>query len=43
MFAVLQALGFLLIARPEYMLEQDIKKILEASLSSSSDIRLKVS
>ncbi|CAA6657408.1 unnamed protein product [Spirodela intermedia] len=38
----LKALGFLLIARPEYMLEQDIKKILEASLLSGSDIRLKM-
>lgn len=38
----LQALGFVLIARPEYMLEKDIGKILEATFSSSSDVRLKV-
>ncbi|XP_058080840.1 sister chromatid cohesion protein SCC2 isoform X2 [Magnolia sinica] len=38
----LQALGFVLIARPEYMLEKDIGKILEATLSSSSDARLKM-
>uniref|UniRef100_A0A2P2MDF0 Sister chromatid cohesion protein n=1 Tax=Rhizophora mucronata TaxID=61149 RepID=A0A2P2MDF0_RHIMU len=38
----LQALGFFLIARPEYMLEKDIGKIIEATLSSGSDVRLKV-
>ncbi|XXG63462.1 hypothetical protein AAC387_Pa05g1653 [Persea americana] len=38
----LQALGFVLIARPEYMLEKDIGKILEATLASSSDARLKM-
>ncbi|KAJ4960537.1 hypothetical protein NE237_020447 [Protea cynaroides] len=38
----LQALGFVLIARPEYMLEKDVGKILEASLSSSCDARLKM-
>ncbi|KAJ8750135.1 hypothetical protein K2173_014050 [Erythroxylum novogranatense] len=38
----LQALGFVLIARPEFMLEKDIGKILEATLSSGSDVRLKV-
>ncbi|XP_057993435.1 sister chromatid cohesion protein SCC2-like isoform X2 [Hevea brasiliensis] len=38
----LQALGFVLIARPEYMLEKDIGKILEATLSSGSDVRLKI-
>ncbi|KAG8662383.1 hypothetical protein MANES_01G097400v8 [Manihot esculenta] len=38
----LQALGFVLIARPEYMLEKDIGKILEATLSSGSDVRLKM-
>ncbi|KAF2313653.1 hypothetical protein GH714_012604 [Hevea brasiliensis] len=37
-----QALGFVLIARPEYMLEKDIGKILEANLSSGSDVRLKI-
>lgn len=38
----LQALGFVLIARPEYMLEKDVGKILEATLASSSDARLKM-
>uniref|UniRef100_A0A1D1Z324 Sister chromatid cohesion protein n=1 Tax=Anthurium amnicola TaxID=1678845 RepID=A0A1D1Z324_9ARAE len=38
----LQALGFVLIACPEFMLELDIRKILEASLSSGSDIRIKM-
>ncbi|XP_044468075.1 sister chromatid cohesion protein SCC2-like [Mangifera indica] len=38
----LQALGFVLIARPEYMLEKDIGKILEATLAPSSHIRLKM-
>ncbi|XP_043723942.1 sister chromatid cohesion protein SCC2 [Telopea speciosissima] len=38
----LQALGFVLIARPEYMLEKDVGKILEASLSSGCDARLKM-
>jgi len=38
----LQALGNILIARPEYMLEKDIRKILGASLSSGSDARLKM-
>ncbi|CAL1357633.1 unnamed protein product [Linum trigynum] len=38
----LQALGFILIARPEYMLEKDIGKILGATLSSSSHVRLKM-
>ncbi|KAK7266529.1 hypothetical protein RIF29_19175 [Crotalaria pallida] len=38
----LQALGFVLIARPEVMLEKDIGKILEGTLSSSADYRLKI-
>ncbi|KAF8408186.1 hypothetical protein HHK36_007328 [Tetracentron sinense] len=38
----LQALGFVLIARPEFMLETDIGNILEATLSSGSDARLKM-
>ncbi|KAK3005952.1 hypothetical protein RJ639_017655 [Escallonia herrerae] len=38
----LQALGYVLIARPEYMLEKDVEKILGATLSSSSDARLKM-
>ncbi|XP_052198157.1 sister chromatid cohesion protein SCC2 isoform X2 [Diospyros lotus] len=38
----LQALGYVLIARPEYMLEKDVGKILEATLSSNTDTRLKI-
>ncbi|EXB38089.1 Nipped-B-like protein [Morus notabilis] len=38
----LQALGFVLIARPEYMLEKDIGKLLEVTLSSGSDDRIKM-
>ncbi|OVA07915.1 zinc finger protein [Macleaya cordata] len=38
----LQALGFVLIAKPEYMLEREIGKILEATLSPGSDDRLKM-
>eukprot|EP00256_Glycine_max_P058781 XP_014627015.1 sister chromatid cohesion protein SCC2 [Glycine max] len=38
----LQALGFVLIARPEYMLENDVGKVLEETLSSASDTRLKI-
>ncbi|KNA11489.1 hypothetical protein SOVF_134510 isoform B [Spinacia oleracea] len=38
----LQALGFVLIARPEYMLEKDIGKILAETLASSCDARLKL-
>ncbi|XWS30178.1 hypothetical protein CRYUN_Cryun24cG0095400 [Craigia yunnanensis] len=38
----LQALGFALIAQPEYMLEKDIGKILEAALAPSSNVRLKM-
>ncbi|CAK7338590.1 unnamed protein product [Dovyalis caffra] len=38
----IKALGFVLIARPEYMLEKDIGKILEATLSAGSHIRLKM-
>lgn len=37
-----QALGFVLIARPEYMLEKDVGKILGVTLSPSCDARLKV-
>lgn len=37
----LQALGFVLIARPEFMLEKDIGKIIEETFSSS-DVRLKM-
>ncbi|KAK9052474.1 hypothetical protein SSX86_029103 [Deinandra increscens subsp. villosa] len=38
----LQALGYVLIARPEFMLEKDIQNILETTLSSSTDDRLKM-
>ncbi|XP_061369299.1 sister chromatid cohesion protein SCC2 isoform X2 [Gastrolobium bilobum] len=38
----LQALGFVLIARPDYMLENDIGKIVEGTLSSTADARLKI-
>ncbi|KAI4346656.1 hypothetical protein L6164_007534 [Bauhinia variegata] len=38
----LQALGFVLIAMPQYMLENEIGKILEATLASGSDTRLKI-
>ncbi|KAL5723095.1 hypothetical protein ACHQM5_006535 [Ranunculus cassubicifolius] len=38
----LQALGFVLIARPNYMLQMDVKKIIEATLSFGSDYRLKL-
>ncbi|XP_050381632.1 sister chromatid cohesion protein SCC2 isoform X1 [Argentina anserina] len=38
----LQALGFVLIARPEFMLDKDIGKILEETFSSGSDVRLKM-
>ncbi|KAK7271858.1 hypothetical protein RJT34_28101 [Clitoria ternatea] len=38
----LQALGFVLIARPEFMLENDIGRILEGTLSSTADTRLKI-
>ncbi|XP_026436301.1 sister chromatid cohesion protein SCC2-like isoform X3 [Papaver somniferum] len=38
----LQALGFVLIAKPEYMLQRDIGKILEATLAPGSDDRLKM-
>ncbi|XP_057521747.1 sister chromatid cohesion protein SCC2 isoform X2 [Amaranthus tricolor] len=38
----LQALGFVLIARPEYMLEKDVGKILGVTLSPSCDARLKL-
>ncbi|XP_062106529.1 sister chromatid cohesion protein SCC2 isoform X2 [Humulus lupulus] len=38
----LQALGFVLIARPEFMLEKDIGKMLEVTLASGSDDRIKM-
>lgn len=42
MFLVFQALGYALIAEPEYMLKEDIGKILEGSLASDVDPRIKV-
>ncbi|CAI9780691.1 unnamed protein product [Fraxinus pennsylvanica] len=38
----LQALGYVLIARPEFMLQTDIGKILETTFSSNTDARLKM-
>ncbi|KAK9118958.1 hypothetical protein Scep_017051 [Stephania cephalantha] len=38
----LQALGYVLIARPDYMLQRDVVKILEATFSPTSDARLKM-
>lgn len=38
----LQALGYVFIARPECMLEKDVGRILEATLSPNTDTRLKM-
>ncbi|XP_010550011.1 PREDICTED: nipped-B-like protein B isoform X2 [Tarenaya hassleriana] len=38
----MQALGYFLIARPEYMLDEDIGKIIESSLLSEANVRLKM-
>ncbi|CAC01753.1 putative protein [Arabidopsis thaliana] len=38
----LQALGFILIARPEYMLEEDIGKIIETTLADEANGRMKM-
>ncbi|XP_073221150.1 sister chromatid cohesion protein SCC2 isoform X2 [Cicer arietinum] len=38
----LKALGYVLIARPEYMLENNIGKILEGTLSNTADVRIKI-
>ncbi|XP_057824377.2 sister chromatid cohesion protein SCC2 isoform X1 [Cryptomeria japonica] len=38
----LQALGFFFIARPEFMMEKDIGRILEAALSSGADTHIKI-
>ncbi|XP_010259396.1 PREDICTED: nipped-B-like protein isoform X2 [Nelumbo nucifera] len=38
----LQALGYVLIARPEYMLEEDVGKIIGATFASGCDVRLKM-
>lgn len=39
---ILQALGYVFIARPECMLQKDVVKILVATLSTNADFRLKV-
>jgi cohesin loading factor subunit SCC2 len=38
----MQALGYILIARPDFMLQKDILNLIEASLSSNVDYRMKV-
>ncbi|KAG0481441.1 hypothetical protein HPP92_012299 [Vanilla planifolia] len=38
----LQALGYALIAKPEYMLNEDVGKILEGALGSDADPRIKM-
>ncbi|CAA7031303.1 unnamed protein product [Microthlaspi erraticum] len=38
----LQALGFILIARPDYMLEEDIGKIIESALADEANGRMKM-
>ncbi|TVU01909.1 hypothetical protein EJB05_52614, partial [Eragrostis curvula] len=38
----LQTLGYILIAKPEFMLQKDILNLIEASLSSGVDHRLKI-
>ncbi|EPS72382.1 hypothetical protein M569_02375, partial [Genlisea aurea] len=38
----LQALGFVFIAQPEFMLQKDVCEILEATLSANTDTRLKM-
>lgn len=38
----MQALGYILIAKPDFMLQKDILNLIEASLSSDVDYRLKV-
>ncbi|ESQ41527.1 hypothetical protein EUTSA_v10012417mg [Eutrema salsugineum] len=38
----LQALGFILIARPDYMLEEDIGKIIDSTLSDEANGRMKM-
>lgn len=39
----LQALGYILIAQPEFMLQKDVSSILEAAFSASADSSMKVS
>lgn len=38
----LQGLGFFFIARPEFMMEKDMGKMIEATLSSTADSRIKI-
>lgn len=38
----LQALGFFFIARPEFMMQKDMGKVIGATLSSSADSRIKI-
>lgn len=38
----LQALGFIFIARPEFMMVKNMDKILETTLNASADSRIKV-
>uniref|UniRef100_A0A453BQD5 Sister chromatid cohesion protein n=1 Tax=Aegilops tauschii subsp. strangulata TaxID=200361 RepID=A0A453BQD5_AEGTS len=38
----MQALGYILIAKPDFMLQKDILNLIEASLSSDVDYRLKI-
>ena len=40
--ACMQALGYILIAKPEFMLQDDILNLIQSSLSSDGDCRLKV-
>jgi cohesin loading factor subunit SCC2 len=38
----MQTLGYILIAKPEFMLQKEIMNLIEATLSSGVDHRLKV-
>lgn len=38
----LQALGFIFIARPEFMMVKNMDKILETTLNATADTRIKV-
>lgn len=41
-YGALQALGFIFIARPEFMMVKNMDKILETTLNSTADTRIKV-
>jgi hypothetical protein len=41
-YVCMQTLGYILIAKPEFMLQTDILNLIEASLSSGVDYRMKV-